>query len=314
MHSDKPSIHERANGRWPGILSAFGFEAALLNTRKHHPCPWCGGKDRFRFTDKDGSGSFFCGQCGQHSAMDILMHRRGWDFATAAREVEAVLGEVPVSRGASKGKSLIGIKRLWQMAEPASPGDFVDRYLLARGISLPSYPDCLRRLPTAEHLDENKHRTIHPAMLAKIVDPDGKGTNVHRTYLTNDGRKADVKPDRKMMFGDVAAGSAVRLFEQEGDTLGIAEGIETALSAAALFNVPVWSAINTSILKAWAPPKSVKSVIVFADNDENCAGQLAAYALVARLRKEGFSASVQMPPLVNQDWNDVLRQKKGIAA
>ena len=49
--------------------------------------------------------------------------------------------------------------------------------------------------------------------------------------------------------------------------LGIAEGIETALAASYRFGVPVWSAI----LESWEPPTGVKRMIVFGDNDENCA-------------------------------------------
>ena len=34
------------------------------------------------------------------------------------------------------------------------------------------------------------------------------------------------------------------------DTLGIAEGMETALSAAALFGPPCWAALNATLLQA----------------------------------------------------------------
>jgi putative DNA primase/helicase len=292
----------------------MGVEAPILNEKKHHPCPWCGGKDRFRFTNKDGTGAFYCGQCGNHSPVDFLMNRRGWDFATAAREIEAVMGDVAAQPAKRQQRDPSGaIKRFWQASEPVVPGDFVDRYLRGRGIVLAQFPPCLRKHPVAEHFNDDGLRTVHPAMLAKLDKPDGAGTNVHRTYLTQSGRKASVFPERKMMAGGVAEGSAVRLFEEFGSTLGIAEGIETALSAAALFDVPVWSGLNTSIMKGWVPPETVERVIVFADRDENFAGQAAAYALASRLAGKKYSVSVQIPERVG-DWNDVLIEKKGLAA
>ncbi|NBB07879.1 DUF7146 domain-containing protein [Pseudomonas monteilii] len=313
MHPEKPSIHERAVGRWPGILSSLGVEQQMLNVRKHHPCPWCGGKDRFRFTDKSGTGSFYCGQCGPKSAVDFVMHRRGWDFPTAAREIEAIVGDIkaqPIKRSAVGGTA--AMKRFWQNSEKIIKGDFVDRYLRSRGIVLDAYPAALRKHPIAEHIDVDGKRTIHPAMLAKLVKPDGAGTNVHRTYLTHDGHKANIDPQRKMMAGGVSGGSAVRLFEDYSDTLGIAEGIETALSAASLFNVPVWAGLNTSLMKGWTPPEQVQRVMIFADRDENFAGEAAAYALASKLKGKGLSVDVMVPDLVG-DWNDVLKNRKRIS-
>lgn len=52
---------QKAAGQWANILTRFGADAAALDG-KHHPCPACGGKDRFRFDDKDGRGTHFCSQ------------------------------------------------------------------------------------------------------------------------------------------------------------------------------------------------------------------------------------------------------------
>lgn len=55
-------INDRAQGQWPSILISLGASQSHLNG-KHGPCPFCGGTDRFRFDDKDGTGSFICSQC-----------------------------------------------------------------------------------------------------------------------------------------------------------------------------------------------------------------------------------------------------------
>src|SRR5947199_194195 len=86
----------------------------------------------------------------------------------------------------------------------------------------------------------------------RFDDWDGKGVNIHRTYIENG--KAVL---RKLMPGKLPDNVAIRLFGFRDNsflgaglgTLGIAEGIETALSASALFDIPVWSAISAPLLK-----------------------------------------------------------------
>ena len=63
---------ERARGRWREVLMHFGIDEKYLHNR-HGPCPLCGGKDRFRFDDRHGSGSYFCNENGG----DKLVHGSG---------------------------------------------------------------------------------------------------------------------------------------------------------------------------------------------------------------------------------------------
>jgi putative DNA primase/helicase len=140
-------------------------------------------------------------------------------------------------------------------------------------------------------------------MLALITAPDGSGASLHRTYL-KDGKKAPVLKPKKIMPGLPLSGAAVRLFGVE-TTLGIAEGIETALAASEAFSIPVWSAISAAGLELWTPPDEVKRVVVFGDNDENMTGQKAAYALAHRLSLKGIDVSVEIPATVG-DWADDL--------
>lgn len=95
-------ITDVANGHWPAILGALAGLTSEQLTDKHQPCPLCGGKDRYRFDDQDGTGSWFCNQCGgpseaggAGSGMDLLLRRTGWTFADAAKRVEQHLGITP---------------------------------------------------------------------------------------------------------------------------------------------------------------------------------------------------------------------------
>lgn len=316
MQDSRQSVHQRAAGRWPGILAALGVDAPLLNARKHHPCPWCGGKDRFRFTDKDSSGSFLCGQCGKKSPIDLLMQIKGWDFQTAAKEVERIVGDIrPVERRDNGDWALKQKTAIWQASAPIEPGDIVGRYLASRGLAFKSFPRSLRTVPRMEHLSEDRAKTYHPGMIAVVRSFAGDPVNIHRTYLAADGRKADVDQVRKLMVGAIPPGSAVQLFTKVGAVLGIAEGIETALAASSIFRVPVWSALNSRILENWQAPESVREVIVFGDNDPKYGGQAAALSLAHRLsvKAGGPSVRVEIPETVGDDWNDVLLKRKDAA-
>jgi putative DNA primase/helicase len=95
-------ITELAKGHWPQILGALAGLSSDQLTDKHQPCPLCGGRDRYRFDDQDGSGSWFCNQCGGPSqsggagnGMELLMRRTGWTFKEAAERVEQHLGIAP---------------------------------------------------------------------------------------------------------------------------------------------------------------------------------------------------------------------------
>jgi putative DNA primase/helicase len=92
-------LTDAARGRWPDILAGLAGLSAQQLTDRHQPCPLCGGEDRYRFDDLDGSGSWYCNRCGGRdqqggagSGIDLLMRRTGWDFPDAARRVEQHIG------------------------------------------------------------------------------------------------------------------------------------------------------------------------------------------------------------------------------
>ncbi len=114
-------VSDHAQGRWPEILSALAGLTSDQLTDRHQPCPLCGGKDRYRFDDRDGSGSWFCNQCGgptqsggAGNGMELLMRRTGWDFPTAARHVEEHLG---IARPARREPPTKGAESVWRYSD-----------------------------------------------------------------------------------------------------------------------------------------------------------------------------------------------------
>lgn len=66
-----------------------------------------------------------------------------------------------------------------------------------------------------------------------------------------------------------------------GPVIGLAEGIETGLSAMDLFRVPVWCALGSNLARI-VLPAGARNVAIFADRGE--AGERAA-ATASRDRK-----------------------------
>jgi putative DNA primase/helicase len=286
-----------------GILPTLGIGESFL-TGRHGPCPLCGGKDRWRWDNLEGRGTWICSKCGAGDGIALVMQKHGWDFRQAAKQIETIIGSAPANvpkPGLSDRDKRDAMNKLWRLSKAVDADDPVGRYLYRR-VGLTSFPSCLRTASKVRH--QSDYSSFHPAMIAMVSGPNGAPSTLHRTYLTNDGRKAPVIEPRLLMPGIIAKGAAIRL-GPIADVLGIAEGIETALSATALFGVPCWAAGTATLLAAWQPPLEARRIIIFGDNDANYAGQAAVYALARRLGSDERIVEVQIPIDVDTDWNDV---------
>jgi putative DNA primase/helicase len=301
-------VREIAQGKWPGILKAIGIEEKYLKN-KHGPCPVCEGRDRFRFDDKQGSGSFYCSSCGAGDGVRLVMIFKNLDFKNAAMEIEEAAGFVKSSRYEEKKTDdyLKGrLRKLFLGSQPVTHGDPVTEYLEKRGIRLAYIPPSLRYHPALTYYRDGESEVdgAFDAMLAVISAPDGSGATIHRTWLQG-GDKAPVSSPRKIAQGLPIKGGAIRL-TPVAETLGIAEGVETALAASLLFGVPTWACVSAGGVESFIPPVECKSLIVFGDNDENFTGQAAAYKLANRLSLAGLKVEVRLPKIAGTDWADAI--------
>jgi putative DNA primase/helicase len=319
-------IHARLGNSWPAILVQLGVPENMLRN-KHGPCPACGGKDRFRFDNKRGRGDFICNQCGAGDGFKLLERTFGWTFSMARGKVIAAAGlasgyefdrsplpaptsaKFESSAGQRAAQLPARVHRLRSgMCSIENCDDAVD-YLESRRL-WPLPERCsLRAHATVEYWDRDSNRRIgrYPALVADVLDIAGELVTCHVTWLSGGKKLSGYKP-RKILTDLVGRiGCAARLMPV-AHVLGIAEGIETALSAALIDGIPVWAALNTSLLARFEPPATVRTLRVYADRDE--AGLMAALKLLERLQGR-IRVEIRTPPAPAKDWNDTLLTRNG---
>jgi putative DNA primase/helicase len=290
------NLKAAARGQWKQILPSFGINAEVL-VNKHGPCPICRGKDRFRFDDQYGDGGFICNQCGAGDGFALAQRVSGKPFHEIAKVMEDMLGldhsYQPKQINRDEQDKYNAIRRAWEGARTPVLDGPVDRYLTRRvGCLWPS--------------NAIREYVRKPAMLAKIVTHTDKAVNIHITLLDLDGNKAKVEPSKKVMPGKLPDGCAIRLGPAKA-RMGVAEGIETAISAALMFDMPVWACVNGTLLAKWIPPEVAEEVFVFGDNDMNFTGQAKAYHLANRLEVQyKRKVEVKIPSVTGEDWNDTF--------
>jgi putative DNA primase/helicase len=296
---------ERARHRWREILPQLGVDTRFL-VNKHGPCPLCGGKDRFRFDDRNGEGTYYCNQCGPGAGLILVRKKNGLDFKAACDAVDRIIGIEPAPAAppppqAPNERRAEAIRRaLAQAVDPA----VVDAYLERRGITARS--GVLLGHARCPYFGERKQFVgAFPAIVAPILGPDDTLQSAHRIY------DAELEPRKKSLPPvTTIAGGAVRLFASH-EELGLAEGIETALAAHQMFGVPVWATLTANGIKSFAPPPGLRRLCIFADNDSNYVGQAAAYDLARRLNRDVLTVEVHVPPDADTDWLDVLNTGGG---
>jgi putative DNA primase/helicase len=190
-------------------------------------------------------------------------------------------------------------RTLWDRANPIR-GTPVESYLAARSIRTDT--TALRYLPNLTHSPSGKS---FPCMIAALTDFQGKVTAVQRTWIARDGQGKAPVESPKMTLGPMGR-AAVKLFDA-GKTLGLAEGIETALSSEALYCIPTWATLSANRLKAIRIPPTVEMVVIFGDRGK--VGQEEACEAADYYERCGFKVDVYFPDQSLSDFNDALKAR-----
>ena len=289
-------------GKWPFIFQQYGIE---MTGRKHKDCPICGGKKKFRIDDKEGAGTWIC-VCGAGDGWKLLIEVTGKDFKTLARELDVLLGNAYSKEPIAPRRDYEGeLFRHWKTLRPIK-GTSVQRYLQSRGIW---------RTPTrAMKFSGSDEQSL---MFCVATNDAGNPVITHTTYLEGDAKaKIDVpkrtqKVDRERE-SVIDESIAIRLFDSQ-TCLGIAEGIETALSAHQLYECATWSVMNSNFMKKFRAPSGVEHLIIFADSDNNGTGQAAAFVCGnANILANNDVKRVTIRWPDSGDFNDLLLEAQDI--
>lgn len=192
-------------------------------------------------------------------------------------------------------------RRLWHSATAISDSP-AEEYLALRGISRAS--DQLRYLERTP-LGPRGAVQFPPAMLAAVTTDMGI-IAVHRTFLDAPRAKLAAFERPKRALGSLGCG-AVRLAPPAAGRLGLAEGIESALSAMQMFGVPCWATLGNERFGLIAIPESVRELHLFIDNDAG--GELAAQRARKAYSAPGRVIRSRAPASAGFDWNDELKAR-----
>ncbi|MBT0778044.1 hypothetical protein [Paracoccus sp. pheM1] len=337
------------------------------------PCPQCGGRDRFGVNLQTGLFQCRkeCGPHAKGDQIALVQHALGMDFRAALewlcgpaqglsdaeraerrRKAEANRRKQDDIARRARENSIRAARDIWFTAGPAE-GTLVRDYLTLRGIDPVLYPDLpqvLRFDPAARYMipvegKAQEWQTVHvgPAMVAAVVDAGNRVTAVHRTWLDLDQPKGKLllpdprKPGETLPSKKVLGskkGAVIRfLTPSDCDTMIMAEGVETTLSALIAEAMPrrcaYWCGVDLGNMagrmqrgpglkyaglpdmddsEAWLPPAWVKTLIFVQDGDSD--PKLTRAKLLAGLRR----AKIKRPGLRGyivhagdgRDLNDIL--------
>ncbi|BDS19494.1 hypothetical protein KAM546c_07550 [Enterobacter roggenkampii] len=303
-----------AAGNWPYVLAGLSIDVPD-SSRRHAPCPACGGTDRFRFDD-NGRGSFICNQCGAGDGLDLIKKVNNCDTTEAAQLAADVLG---IDYRAAQTDPAAASQRREQLE--------ADRQQREQERQQQAADDAEQRRATFARLYAGMRQSVaqgesdylqskgltgfnYPVMsdgslLLPLVDESG--AVVAAQTITPQG-------DKRLLTGSAKRGAyhAVNAPEQP-QTVIIAEGLATALSvhlmrpdALTVCAIDAGNLLPVAIQMRQQHPQT--QIIIAADNDRlgdkpNTGTERAEKAASA------VAGYVAVPPTdYKADWNDYHQQ------
>lgn len=300
---------QAAKGQWALIFEHYGLPPITGKNHFKGKCPLCDSIGKFRIDDRDGAGTWIC-TCGSGDGLKLVTTTQGKPFNEICKEIDQLIGnsftreKLPVTSSASSMRTRV--LRKFAKLTPLR-GTSGAQYLNERGIY---------QLPTEaiRFNDKQRHNgLVFQSLYSLATDDKGELCYLHQTLL-NGSEKADIGTSAKRQkslqednYLDHARSVAIRMFPV-ASTLGIAEGIETALSAHQIYKVNTWATMTANFMKKFRVPAGVKNFIIFADRDINSATGLAAALECAHAnllaKNDVERISVYYPD--HGDFNDML--------
>ncbi|MCC2912469.1 TOPRIM and DUF927 domain-containing protein [Enterobacter asburiae] len=309
-----------AAGNWPYVLAGLSINVPD-SSRRHAPCPACGGTDRFRFDD-NGRGSFICNQCGAGDGLDLIKKVNNCDTTEAAQLAADVLG---IDYRAAETDPTAASRRRDQMES--------ERQQREQGRQKQAAESAGQRRARFASLYAEKRQSVTQGeseyLIAKGLDgftfpllPDG---SVLLELVDESGAVAAAQTitpqgEKRLLTGSAKRGAyhAVNAPEQPQSVL-IAEGLATALSvhlmrpeALTVAAIDAGNLIHVAGVMRRKHPKA--QIIIAADNDHHQNGEANTGREAAEKAALSVAGWVALPPTDHKaDWDD-YRQQNGLEA
>jgi putative DNA primase/helicase len=314
MHEATMSFRDTVHGSLgnaPEHIEPGRFHRFSTNGKRGDTAGWC------KLFDDTNGGVFGCMRQGISAAWTAVDRRRltAAERAEFVRQAQAAAREREWQQHAAWADNAKRIASLWERCLAVREGDPVHRYLCRRlAIDAFDAPPCLRLHPALDYWHAGERIGTFAGMVATLTGPDGRTVALHRTYLTDDGYKADVPIVKKLtQAAGPLGGASIRLASPSGGSIGVAEGLESALAASLASGVPTVAAYCANALAGFQWPSGVQRLVIFADADK--AGREAADTLRARALRAWLRCNVMTPTDDGADWCDVWAQRgQGAAA
>ena len=288
-----------AAGFWPQLLPALGI--SIYASGRHGACPVCGGKDRFRFDNQDGRGTWHCNQCGAGDGLNLVEKALDVSAKEAAIKIANMLGALPpvskapantADKAAAQSEAAARAQKL--IAAAVSRTD--NAYLLSKGLHSTT------ALTLAAGLRCGGISFAAGDLVVPLTDESGNAVNIQLISAAG---------DKRTLPGGQVKGAYHLEGEPDGKTLWLTEGYATGLTLQRLTGQPVYVALSANNLPALAAqlrkihPDAL--MLIAADRDDNGTGQLKAEEAA-----KACKGKAALPPETS-DWNDVWQAQGDIA-
>ncbi|CUZ58736.1 primase-helicase zinc-binding domain-containing protein [Serratia marcescens] len=294
-----------ATGHWPVLLPALGIH--IIAGGRAQPCPVCGGKDRFRFDNLQGRGTWFCNQCGGGDGLNLVEKALAVTTKEAAVKVAGVLGEPsgntlpeynPQQEQQDKAQARNNATQQARQLLASARQQAGNSYLTAKG-----WPDSDTLTLQGPSLRVGGITYQPGDLLLPLTDSAGEVVNVQLINAAG---------DKRTLAGGQVKNTCHFLPGQDNAVIWLTEGYATGLTVHHLTGESVCVALSANNLPAMAQqlrahyPDAL--LLLAADNDENGTGQARA-AEAAQL-----SGGKPALPSETGDWNDIYLQQGKLAA
>ncbi|HEO9718318.1 TPA: DUF927 domain-containing protein [Morganella morganii subsp. morganii] len=302
-HTAVPTVTDIVNaskGRWPHILHNMGINVPENN--KHGACPKCGGKDRFRFDDKNGKGTWFCNHCGNGDGLDLITLVTGKDIKSSCHEINKII-QLPEFRKITptrikKVSAEKGVGTYEKLKNGCLSGE--SQYLTNKGL-----------------MNNQYNITGHPYTQGNFSFPAGSLLLplVNCQQTVTGGQLISPAGEKSLLSGSVLSGSFIIVSPQtaaQPEQIIITEGFATGLSIAKITDALIVAAVAaTNLVKAaqqlrgkWPDAR----IIIAGDNDFSDGSDNTGKMWAERAAR-AVDGWVTLPPThYKADWDDYRQE------